>query len=83
MVAMRTSSPAPPFTRMRPPGSATKLPPQNSMPPAGSPSWPTRLTAQTYTPLAMAWLRWIVSQAACCCAPYSAFSGGSQPMAVG
>ena len=34
------------------------------MPPFGSPSWPTRFTAQTYTPLAIAWLRWIVSQAA-------------------
>ena len=38
---MRTSSPGPPLTRMRPPGSATKLPPQNSMPPLGGrPSWP-------------------------------------------
>ena len=64
-------------------GSLTKDAPQNSMPPAGEPSWPTRLTAATKTPLAMAWLRIIVCQAACWLAPYCCFSSGSQPIAVG
>ena len=41
--------------------------PAPELDPVGSacPSWPTRLTAATNTPLAMAWLRCIVSQAAC------------------
>ena len=37
---------------------------------------PVRLTAATNTPLAIAWLRIIVSQAECWLAPYSAFSLG-------
>ena len=37
---------------------------------------PVRLAAATNTPLAMAWLRIIVSQAECWLAPYSAFSLG-------
>ena len=64
---------------MLPFGSATNDAPQNSMPP----SVPTRFTAATNTPLAIAWLRIIVSQAECWLAPYSAFSACSQPIAVG
>ena len=60
-----------------------KLPPQNSMPPPFGPSCPTRLTAATKTPLAMACERWIVSQALCWRAPNCFFSAGCQPMAVG
>ncbi len=40
-----------------PNGSATKEAPQNSRPCSGGPSKPTRLTAATKTPLAMAWAR--------------------------
>ncbi len=46
-------------------------------------SWPTRLTAQTKTPLAMAWARWMAFHAEYCAAPNSDFSLGCQPMAVG
>ena len=67
----------------RPPGSATKLEPQNSSPPSGPGSSPTRFTAATKQPLAIAWERWIVSHADCCRSPNSAFSGGSHPIAVG
>ena len=60
-------------------GIADERSAQNSMPP----SKPVRLTAATNRPLAIAWLRIIVSQAACWLAPYSCFSACSQPMAVG
>ena len=67
-----------------PAGSTTKLWPQNSMPsPPGCGSWPTRFGTATKTPLAIAWLRCIVSHAACCASPYCAFSDGCQPIAVG
>ena len=39
-------------------------------------SWPTRLTAQTKTPFAMAWARWLICQAEYCRSPNSAFSAG-------
>ena len=68
-----------------PNGSHRNDVPQNSSPAwPGSPgSWPTRFTAATNTPLAMAWLRWMVFQASRWAAPYCAFSCGCQPMAVG
>ena len=47
--------------KMFPFGSATNDAPQNSIPS----SFPTRFTATTNTPLAIAWLRIMVSQAAC------------------
>ncbi len=59
-----------------PNGSATKDEPQNSMPLSGGPSKPTRFTAATKTPLAMACERWMVRQASSCAAPYSCFLGG-------
>ncbi len=46
-------------------------------------SWPTRLTAPTKTPLAMACARCMVCQALYWASPNSAFSLGCQPMAVG
>ena len=42
-----------------------------------------RFTAATYTPLAIAWDRWIVSQALAWAGPNSVFSDGCQPIAVG
>ena len=55
-----------------PNGSATNDVPQNSSPAAlGGLSWPTRFTAATNTPLAIACERWIVCQASRCAAPYS------------
>ena len=59
-----------------PKGSATKEEPQNSMPLSGGPSKPTRLTAATKMPLAMACERWMVRQASSCAAPNSLFSRG-------
>ena len=47
-------------------GRMTNDAPQNSKPPPAGPSWPTRLTAATKTPLAIAWERWISSHAWCC-----------------
>ena len=44
---------------------------------------PTRFTAATYTPFAIACARWIVCHASYCAAPYSSFSAGCQPIAVG
>jgi hypothetical protein len=64
---------------IRPNGSATKDCPQN----VSAPSWPTRLTAATKTPLAIAWARWMVSHAECCARFISWVSDGSQPIAVG
>ena len=55
-LAIKTSSVCSPARAMiRPNGSARNEPPQNSRPPPAGPSWPTRLTAATYTPLAIAW----------------------------
>jgi hypothetical protein len=47
--------------RTFPKESQTNEPPQNS----SSPSAPTRLTAATWIPFAMAWARWTVFQASC------------------
>ena len=55
--------------------SQTNDPPQNSMPFSAGPSYPTRFTDATYTPLAMACDRWMVRQESCCALPNSAFSG--------
>src|SRR6266487_169410 len=52
-------------------------------PPPPHRSTPTRFTAATQQPLAIAWLRWIVFQASSCCSPYCSFSDGCQPIAVG
>ena len=62
--------------RTCPNGSATKDEPQNSMPLSGGPSKPTRLTAATKMPLAMACERWMVRQASSCAAPNSRFLRG-------
>ena len=68
------------LARTVPPGSQTQPAPQNSMARGKAPSCPIRLTAATYTPLAMAWLRWIVSHAECGLAAHSAFSAGEKRM---
>ena len=47
------------------------------------PSYPTRFTAATYRPLAIACDRLIVRHASNCPAPYCSFSAGCQPTAVG
>ena len=74
------------LARISPKGPATNELPQNSMPlppPDDGISRPTRFTAATNTPLAMACARCTVTHASRCSAPRFDFSSGCQPMAVG
>ena len=65
--------------RTSPRGSTTNEAPQNSR----SSSVPTRLTAATKTPLAIAWDRWTVSQASRSRCRSWGFASFCQPIAVG